>query len=251
MALGDVSARIFSHWEVWGWDFLSILSQSRAPNDGGSGYPVAVSPPCWHPLSLAVLCDALEPPAQPTGGAADARLGLASSISSELCSAQQILGFLFHQAAVMSTFAWAAGGGFGPAASSPGRCSAQGFTRRAQTETPTRASTHQQLKSGWGCPEPSLGAGPCSSQPNLARGRTSTSVSAWVRRQERCPWWYRGLCPAQQPWDHLLRAAHEGDDNPDGTWNSWGDRGGCLGALGVFSGCADDGAQVWLGAVWI
>lgn len=61
--------------------------------------------------------------------------GLGSSISSELCCAQQILGFLFHQSVVMSTFAWASGEGFGPAASSPGCCSriAQGFTQHAGT----------------------------------------------------------------------------------------------------------------------
>lgn len=60
-----------------------------------------------------------------------------------------------------------------------------------------------------------------------------------------------GLCIAQRPWDPSVHAVREGNGHPMGTWESQGDHGGCLGALGVFSGCGGDRAQVWLGAVWM
>jgi len=112
-------------------------------------------------------------------------------------------------------------------------------------------STRQQPEPGVLAPEPSLGAGSFNPWPNFAHGRASTLVTARARKQERCPRGVPGFghCPAAL--EPLMHAVCEGNGHPTGTWGSRGDRGGCSGALGIFPGCADAWARVWLGAVWV
>lgn len=184
--------------------FCPVPSCPGAPKDGGSGY----LPWCRVVSALVPRCPLqhrampLRHQHSPPKGLLMHGSGLGFPISSEQCWAQRILDFLFRETAAMSVFPHV-----GQLAEVLVRLPAlRELLYRQPRDSPSmweywvhmEMSTHQQRKPGGVTPEPSLVAGPCSPRPTLAHGRASTSITARVRKQERCPWWVPGFvhCPA-------------------------------------------------------